>query len=1020
MKPSFALTLSHDSIGLLHRTPNGWLSIGSVAVDDPDLSAALDYLRRTAMGLEPQGFATKVVIPNSEILYDMVRAPGPKPAQRRAQIAAAIEGRTPYTLDELTFDWSGTGEDVHVALVARETLAEAEAFATEHGFNPVSFVAIPDPGGFAAEPWFGRTSCAADLLAPGEKLVRDQDPIRLVQRTPPKAPGPETPPEAEDAAPDVPAASGADVALADPFAEPESADLPSAELLPVDPVSEGAAPVTAAPDPVPDAQGAPAAAELATVTPPTEPEAPPAGAAPQPAGAAPQPDPEPPQGTPAAPQAADDLAVALAVAETLPPDPAPPPPAWLRTDPPAAPPAKVAPPPVEAADTAPDIAPPPPAPTPPDDGDQTRAWPGEDDALTQTQAALAASLAPPPVPAQAALVAGFRRESDLSDLPPPVSAPVQRVLAAARAGRDSQVPRLPDPAPPGLTEKMQKAISKATKGGKSKPKPPAPRPAFAPPPPPLPPSASQPHVPPAKSEQEKMTVFGERRASVGGKPRFLGLILTGILLLVLIGVAVWVAMVLDPQSASRTDGERETAALAPPEGAGTAVADLPGDSDLPAPVAAASSLPADPAPGTAVEPEAAAAALPDPAPVTPEPDPAPVAEAPGPEPALVADAPEPAPVVGTDSSTVAAALPANGATTVGDIAMPRADPALAEPQRMRLADLPDGAGDPAPSAPGGIQEFGALYQFDAEGNILPTPDGVITPDGVRLVAGRPDRAPPPRPVPAEPAPQVAAAPEPPLTEPAPPTAAAPTPGTIAVLPPGGSAQDTAAFQPDAAAPRRRPTQRPAALVVPAPAAIPEAPVADEGALPATAGTGFASRRPPARPASAITAARSAEADRAREVAAAAAAAAASASTALAEDTPGLAATRRPAARPANFARAVEAAVAAAITPPVATPRAQPAAAPEEPVAAAARGAPTRASVARQATVTGALNLGRTNLIGVFGTANARYALVRESGGRLVRVKVGDRVDGGRVTAIGASELRYQRGSQTLRLEMPRG
>ncbi|MFN3292833.1 MAG: hypothetical protein ACK414_05095, partial [Gemmobacter sp.] len=75
---------------------------------------------------------------------------------------------------------------------------------------------------------------------------------------------------------------------------------------------------------------------------------------------------------------------------------------------------------------------------------------------------------------------------------------------------------------------------------------------------------------------------------------------------------------------------------------------------------------------------------------------------------------------------------------------------------------------------------------------------------------------------------------------------------------------------------------------------------------------------------------------------------------------------------------------------------------------------------RQATVTGALNLGRTNLIGVFGTANARYALVRESGGRLVRVKVGDRVDGGRVVAIGASDLSYQRGGNTVRLTMPRG
>ena len=230
MKPSFALTLSHDSIGLLHRTPNGWLSIGTVALDDPDLAQALDYLRGTALGLEPQGFATKVVIPNSEILYDTVHAPGPKPAQRRAQIAAALEGRTPYALDELAFDWSGTGEWVQVAVVARETLAEAEAFATEHRFNPVSFVAIPEPGGFAAEPWFGQTAAAAGLLAPGEKVVRDQDPMRVIQRVPSRAAAAAAPvPGAEDGAAGPQGAAPAEAATGttDPTADETLAPAPA-------------------------------------------------------------------------------------------------------------------------------------------------------------------------------------------------------------------------------------------------------------------------------------------------------------------------------------------------------------------------------------------------------------------------------------------------------------------------------------------------------------------------------------------------------------------------------------------------------------------------------------------------------------------------------------------------------------------------------------------------------------------------------------------------------------------------
>lgn len=961
MKPTFALTLSHESIGLLHRTPDGWLSIGSVATDDPDLAGALDYLRGAALGLEPQGFATKVVIPNSEILYDTVRAPGPKPAQRRAQIAAAIEGRTPYNLDELAFDWSGTGEQVQVAVVARETLAEAEAFATEHRFNPVSFVAMPDPGGFAAEPWFGLTSCAPDLLAPGEKVVRDQDPIRLVKRGP----------------------SGEAVATVDETEPAEPSEVSAPALAQVDP-------------PLP-------AADPTVGKTPAEPEAAIAPADPDPAPQPPEPDvTEPALPAPVAEDTAADPApvapVAAPVDAVMETPTEPPPPAPVA--------AEIIPSTADAVADVPATAPAQPTgASPAEEPDQTLAWPGEDDAetLAQTKASLAASLAPPPVPAHAAAPALE------ADLPPPVAPSVQRALAAARAGREAPALRTVETGSASLTEKVQKAIVKTAKATKGKPKPPAPRPALAPPPPPLPPSATQPHVPPATSEAEKMTVFGERRSPVGGKPRFLGLMLTALLLLILMLVAVWAAMFLDPQQEAARPEAEAIAALAPTETPAAPAPDLPADAALPP---------------AATEAEPAATAAPEA--VTEAEAPEPVAQ---PEPAALD---EPAPVVTTNAATLAGNAPATGPGAGAGIPLPQADEALSAPQRMELAAVPPGNADPAPAPPGALPEFGALYQFDAEGNILPTPEGVITPDGVRIVAGRPDRLPPPRPVAAVPDP----APQPIVTAP-------PSPGAIAILP-QAEAPAPAAFQDDAAAPRRRPSQRPADLVVaPAPAtpAAPEAPVADEGALPGLSPTSIAARRPAPRPASVLVAA---EADRARAVAAAAAAAAASASTALAAEA-GLPATRRPVARPADLARA---AVAAAVAPPVVTEReatVRPAPEPE-PVAAAraprnsprfgahpddvfddgepeavsaSPNIPTRASVARQATVTGALNLGRTNLIGVFGASNARYALVRESGGRLVRVKVGDRVDGGRVVAIGTSDLSYQRSGETVRLTMPR-
>ena len=92
----------------------------------------------------------------------------------------------------------------------------------------------------------------------------------------------------------------------------------------------------------------------------------------------------------------------------------------------------------------------------------------------------------------------------------------------------------------------------------------------------------------------------------------------------------------------------------------------------------------------------------------------------------------------------------------------------------------------------------------------------------------------------------------------------------------------------------------------------------------------------------------------------------------------------------------------------------------EVVASAAPRIPTRASVAKQATFTNAINLSKINLIGVYGTANNRYALVRSPNGRYTKVKVGDRVDGGVVAAITSNELRYQKGGRMLSLSMPRG
>jgi hypothetical protein len=72
-----------------------------------------------------------------------------------------------------------------------------------------------------------------------------------------------------------------------------------------------------------------------------------------------------------------------------------------------------------------------------------------------------------------------------------------------------------------------------------------------------------------------------------------------------------------------------------------------------------------------------------------------------------------------------------------------------------------------------------------------------------------------------------------------------------------------------------------------------------------------------------------------------------------------------------------------------------------------------------ATIKNAINLRNVNLIGVYGEPSSRKALVRLSNGSYQKIQVGDTIDGGRVSAIGDNELRYTKGSRNLVLKMPK-
>lgn len=983
MKPSFALSFTDDGIQLLHRAGRGWTLLGETPFAAPDLDDALDYLRKTALGLEPGGFTTKLVIPNSQIRYLEIDAPGPDDAARRAQIAAVLEATTPLKADEIAFDWSGKGRMVKVAALDKATLAEAEGFAVAHRFNPVAFVAIPEDGTFGGEPWFGETEAAASLLN-GETVERDRSAIRVQTRTLPGAAAPAADSRQDElplsaTARDVAPAPETEVPMA-PAAEAEKA-APAPETAEAEPeMAKDAAPL---PAPVPEAEPEPApepeppAAPLSRIPDFAEPVSTGAAApAPEPV-ARPEPSSAPSAvGEPARTEAPVGEDIAEAPFAHVPDNPAFP------------------------EDEGPDFAPPP-----------KRA-----EALTDPAAD--EDLPPPPSAAAMAAFASRRTGSDGKGTAPALGA-AQRPDPAAltRAARGKPVedlPPMPRPAQagnrPAPVQGLRAGMGKGLGGLVTAPTLPGGRKPKAKATPPQPPTGAGAATPAdaARSLTRPGGTFGMRPPAPSKSRTVLFLSLVAVLLLCLALVAAWSSFYLASQ---------DKPADPPVAAAETDVAATPAVED---------EMLAD----GELLPDEAGLATEDPAVAPPADEATATAEA-----SMAAEAPVP----GVSADEPAAQ---SQPQQQDEIFVATADPPPPALDALSLP-VPEAAADALPGPQMPPPPFGTVYAFDAKGLLIPTPEGIVSPEGVLLIAGKPPLVPPPR---SEAAAAAALA-----------AAAAPDSGTMVdALPVGESAAPTTgedtettgapepAAQPDPDLEDRRPRPRPEGLTP-----------TDDAALPVEEGVNVTSLRPRERPAAVLAAAESARAASPVADAASAPAEVADAEAALAAAAAAEAAnpsvvaiSRRPAPRPGDFTAAVEAAVAAAIRAPEPPPEpepepeAQPEPAPkktakkepapdlkpeeqdeiDEPEVAAgpAPKIPTKTSVAKQATFKNAINLSKINLIGVYGTQSQRYALIRQANGRYKKVKVGDRIDGGRIEAITQNEVRYQKGGRLLSLKMPKG
>ncbi|MTJ04069.1 MAG: hypothetical protein FH759_05155 [Sediminimonas qiaohouensis] len=914
MKPNFALTLSFDGIGLLHRVPSGWHLVGEVGLSSDDLAGELAVLRRTAQRLDSSGLSCKLVIPNEQIRYLTIDTPDEDDAARAQAASDAMDGATPYAVDELRIDWAADGERTHVAAVAQETLQEAEDFALEHQFGPVSFVAIPPDGAFVGEVFFGACSQVKD------PVERDLDPIHIVGMAHLPAAGEPLfdtakPPQDASDAPTIPPAPNAK-ATPEQSADQETPDKPAKSEAPAKKTAPKT-PATGKPKTDKPKSDKPKTGKK-PVTAERKADAPKAPAAPMPAFSSRRQAPSDDAGKSIDPAAMARTLVAKAAPrltfglrsgagkKTAPkpstkrsaPKPASPPPPRV----PAAP--------KEAA-----------APAPKPDKTPTPAPPAGRAASEQFKGA-------------ARSLRGRTANAGSSTLSA-LTQPFRAAGATARRGasQSRQAARTG-------ADRIKAGLSQAGQLVKRREKTPAPiksdQASQAPLRSPAPRQTPQ-------DEEQKMTIFGARaadspgRAAIGGQTRNIGLILASAVLLALAGVGVW-ATIYSGNDTMGLFGERadvqdlprasdDIAALSPPQGDAGATVQPPAPLE---PAEAPETPPADTAPPPAApqdeaEPgqtgEATDAAPQQTTSLIPRPDEAAARyAATGIWPAAP-DAPE-APPVDPLGNLYLASLDRN--VDFSDaVALPPADVLQADPSPRPQT---------APALPG------TRFDLDERGLVTATPEGTISPDGVMIYAGAPP-----------------------------------------VQPPRLRTSDTRVQ--DALRERLsgvRPKARPAGLVDGA------AGEGEQSGLDAEDDTALAVIHPKRRPADIAAKARAnAQANTANTANA----------TAQAIDV-----SLKPEVRPDDLEPEVARRTASTVAPDI----------------------PTSSSVAKQATVKNALSMRKISLIGVYGKPSSRRALVRLGNGRFKKVQIGDSIDGGRVAAIGETELRYIKGGRNLVLEMPNG
>ena len=149
MEKRWGLDLDMSAVRLMRRDDGVWAEIAVEKIDSPDIE---DRLTAMISQIESDS-AVELFLPREQILYAQVEL-GPE-GDTRAQIERAMDGRTPYQLNELSLDWELTASgSARVAAIAYETLDEAAAFAEVRGLKVSGYSSLASAQDFPRAPAF--------------------------------------------------------------------------------------------------------------------------------------------------------------------------------------------------------------------------------------------------------------------------------------------------------------------------------------------------------------------------------------------------------------------------------------------------------------------------------------------------------------------------------------------------------------------------------------------------------------------------------------------------------------------------------------------------------------------------------------------------------------------------------------------------------------------------------------------------------------------------------------------------